>query len=99
MRLPFNNNQKLLTMDKIKMTIKQKYEFSENGIKNSIETFIPPDGENDWATGAETFTRKEVFNLLWTQRAMISNDLKRNCGNELTEQILEIITYPRIPKF
>lgn len=85
---------------KKKITIEQKYEFSEKEIKNSTETFIPPDhGEICWTTGSETFTRKEVFNLLWTQRSMISNDLKRNCGNELTEQMLEILTYPRIPKF
>lgn len=41
------------------------------------EKYVPPDdGDICWQIGSETFTRKEVFHLLWTQRAMISNDIK-----------------------
>jgi hypothetical protein len=58
-----------------------------------------PDGENDWMIGQESYTRTEVFKLLFTQRAMISNDLKSYCGKELTPQMLEIIEHPRTPKF
>lgn len=57
-----------------------------------------PDGENDWTIGADTFTRQEVFKLLYTQRAMIFNDIKRNC-NLNDENLLEIINEPRTPNF
>lgn len=65
-----------------------------------------PDGENDWVIGSETFTRKEVFKLLWTQRAMISNDIKSLRFNtsfpELklynSGDIYEILKNPRIPE-
>lgn len=65
----------------------------------SVEQFLPPDGEDDWTIGAEQFTRAEVYKLLWTQRAMISNDLKSHCGGILTTEIYEIINNPRTPKF
>jgi hypothetical protein len=64
------------------------------------QTYMPPDhGDICWTEGAETFTRKEVADLLWTQRAMIGNDLKSYCGNELTKEMFEILDNPRIPKF
>lgn len=62
------------------------------------DNFSPPDyGDICWTTGAETFTRKEVWYLLWTQRAMISNDLKSNCGDNLTKDMYEILKNPRKP--
>jgi hypothetical protein len=64
------------------------------------ETFIPPDSDDIcWTIGAETFTRKEVAYLLWTQRAMIGNDLKSFCGNDLTKEMFDILDKPRMPKF
>jgi hypothetical protein len=63
-------------------------------------SFIPPDaGDVCWQTGSETFTREEVAYLLWTQIAMISNDLKTHCGKDLTEDMFEILKFPRIPQF
>ncbi len=63
-------------------------------------SFIPPDADDVcWQNGSETFTRKEVAHLLWTQIAMISNDLKTNCGKDLTEEMFEILKFPRIPQF
>lgn len=63
-------------------------------------TFIPPDnGDVCWTTGAETFTRKEVAYLLYTQRAMIGNDLKYRCGNEMTPEMFQVLDNPRIPEF
>lgn len=62
--------------------------------------FMPPDeGDICWETGAKTFTRKEVAYLLWTQRAMIGNDLKMNCGNEMNKDMFDIINNPRVPKY
>lgn len=82
------------------MTEAQKREFDEieanHNAKSKLE-FPAPDGENDWEVGAETFTRREVFNLLWTQRAMIINDIKRSCS--LSEELTSIMRNPRIPKF
>lgn len=80
------------------------YSYNENvspvkGIGETQEYFTPPDGENDWTYGAETFTRNEVYKLLWTQRAMITNDLKRYAGKDLTEDIYAVIDHPRQPKF
>jgi hypothetical protein len=57
-----------------------------------------PDGEGDWQTGAETFTRQEVFKMLYTQRAMIQNDLKWSCWNELPETAKDIVLNPRKPQ-
>jgi hypothetical protein len=57
-----------------------------------------PDGENDWHIGSETFTRSEVFKMLYTQRAMIQNDLKRSCWDELPETAKDIVLNPRQPK-
>jgi hypothetical protein len=63
-------------------------------------SFIPPDaGEVCWQNGSETFSRQEVAHLLWTQIAMISNDLKTHCGNDLTEDMFDILEHPRIPEF
>jgi hypothetical protein len=62
--------------------------------------FTPPDN-NDyrWTTGVELFTRQEVANILWSQIAMIGNDLKTNCGKDLTKDMYTILDNPRIPKF
>lgn len=63
-------------------------------------SFIPPDhGDVCWQIGSETFSRKEVAHLLWTQRAMISNDLKAYCGEDLTAEMFDILKSPRIPEF
>ena len=63
-------------------------------------SFIPPDnGDVRWQTGSETFTREEVASLLWTQIAMISNDLKPCCGKDLTPDMYAVIDDPRIPEF
>lgn len=58
--------------------------------------FMPPDN-NDicWNTGSKTFTREEVEYILYTQISMISNDLKRYCGNDLTNEMFEILNNPR----
>lgn len=56
-----------------------------------------PDGENDWTTGSETFTRQEVFKILYTQRAMISNDIKIYCTS-IPQVVMDIIKNPRKPK-
>lgn len=64
------------------------------------EKFLPADnGDVCWEKGSESFSRKEVAHLLWTQIAMISNDLKSNCGNCLTPEIVAILGHPRIPEF
>lgn len=64
-------------------------------------SFIPPDnGDVRWQVGSETFTREEVASLLWTQIAMITNDLKTYCGKDLTREMYEVvINDPRIPEF
>lgn len=63
-------------------------------------SFIPPDnGDVRWQTGSETFTREEVASLLWTQIAMISNDLKTCCWKDLTPDMYAVIDDPRIPEF
>jgi hypothetical protein len=63
-------------------------------------SFIPPDnGDVCWQAGSETFTREEVAFLLWTQIAMISNDLRTCCGKDLTKDMYEVIDDPRIPEF
>lgn len=68
--------------------------------KDASSRFIPPDnGDICWQTGSETFTREEVASLLWTQIAMISNDLKIYCGNDLTPNMFDVIDNPRIPEF
>ena len=64
--------------------------------EKSKENYIPPDYDDVcWQIGAETFTRREVYYLLGTQRAMISNDLKAFCGNEMTKDMFEILDKPR----
>lgn len=63
-------------------------------------SFIPPDnGDVRWQTGSETFTREEVASLLWSQIAMISNDLRTCCGKDLTQDMYAVIDNPRIPEF
>lgn len=63
-------------------------------------SFIPPDnGDVRWQTGSETFTREEVASLLWTQIAMISNDLRTCCAKDLTPDMYAVIDDPRIPEF
>ncbi len=71
------------------------------------EHFLAPDGENDWVTDAPSFSRKEVFNLLWTQRAMISNDIKSLRLNTSfpklqllnSKDVYDVLENPRTPKF
>lgn len=64
------------------------------------EKLIPPDnGDVCWPMGAETYTRKEVAYLLYTQRSMISNDLKAQRGSDLTQDMYDILENPRTPKF
>jgi hypothetical protein len=62
-----------------------------------LETgYMPPDnGDVCWEKGSKTFTRKEVAYLLYTQRAMISNDLKDFCGKDLTPEMFDILNEPR----
>lgn len=68
--------------------------------KNKPDWFVPPDnGDFKWIKGSETFTREEVFYLLWSQRAMINNDLRMNCGKEMTKDMYSILDNPRIPKY
>ena len=63
-------------------------------------SYIAPDADDVcWLNGSETFTRKEVAHLLWTQIAMISNELKKHCGKDLTADMFEILNFPRIPQF
>lgn len=63
-------------------------------------SFIPPDnGDVRWQAGSETFTREEVASLLWTQIAMISNDLRTCCGKDLTPDMCAVVGDPRIPEF
>lgn len=62
--------------------------------------YLPPDnGEICWTEGSETFSRKEVSDMLHTQRAMISNDLKTYCGDDLTDTMFSLLKNPRTPKF
>lgn len=68
-------------------------------MEQTEEIFKTPSGENDWPLGSKTFTRQEVFSLLWTQRAMIGNDLKAYCGKDLTQEIYAILDNPRTPVF
>ena len=59
-----------------------------------------PDGENDWVIGSETFTRQEVFKLLYTQRAMISNDFKQCFCDDMIDEMYSFFNLPmRTPKF
>ncbi len=59
----------------------------------------PNNDESCWTIGMKEFTRKEVSDMLFTQRAMIGNDLKTNCGNDMTKEMFYILDNPRIPKF
>lgn len=93
-------NQKEESVFIINKNIRESMSTIEKLSKILGEQYIPVDsGDYSWENDSETFTRKEVAHLLWTQIAMISNDLKRNCGNELSETAFEIIKNPRIPKF
>lgn len=57
-----------------------------------------PDGENDWWIGSETFTRQQVLKILFTQRAMILNDIKRVYDiTKLPEDVQLILENPRTP--
>jgi len=72
----------------------------ERGVSQPKEKYMPPDhGDICWNVGSETFTRKEVADMLYTQRSMISNDLKTSCGNDLTPDMYKVIDNPRIPVF
>lgn len=84
------------------MSVKKITEALNNQLRktDSNISFIPPDnGDVRWQKGSETFTREEVASLLWTQIAMISNDLKICCGNDLTPSMYDVIDNPRIPEF
>lgn len=62
--------------------------------------FIPPDnGDIRWAEKSEQFSREEVAAILWAQIAIIGNDLKQCCGQDLTEEMFNIINDPRVPEF
>lgn len=72
------------------------------------EKYLPPDTDDVcWQTGAETFTRKEVYYLLYTQRAMISNDIKNLRFNTSfpkleflnSRDVYELLKNPRIPEY
>ena len=67
--------------------------------KNFIPLIPPDNGDVCWGIDKSSYTRKEVAYLLYTQRAMISNDLKRYCGSELTKEMFEILDNPRTPKY
>jgi hypothetical protein len=71
----------------------------DNQTVEQAAEFPAPEGENDWVVGSPSFSRKEVFNLLWTQRAMITNDLKRHFGDDLTNEMYEYLDSPRQPEF
>lgn len=68
--------------------------------QNKKELFLPPDhGEVCWTIGVETFTRKEVAAMLHTQRSMISNDLKGNDYDNLSQRTIDILNNQRQVKF
>ena len=68
--------------------------------EKGVDNFIPPDhGDMCWQIGAKNFSRKEVAYLLYTQRAMIGNDLKAHCGNEMTDEMFKILSNPRTPNY
>ena len=62
--------------------------------------FMPPDnGDCKWGNGAESYSREDVACLLWTQIAMLSNDIKTHCRGKLPEEIYDILDDPRIHEF
>lgn len=68
--------------------------------KQKTDLPLPPDnGDVCWEKGKDTFTRKEVAYLLYTQRAMISNDLKAFCGKDMTNEMFDILNEPRQPEW
>lgn len=71
-----------------------------NNAEEKKATNIPDgNGESEWTIGADTFTRQEVFKILYTQRAMISNDIKRSGAyDKLPEIVAQILENPRMPK-
>ncbi len=72
----------------------------EDNQDNDDNFFMPPDnGDFEWTIGANSFSRKEVAHLLYTQRAMIANDLKINCGDNLTTEMFAVLDKPRTPTF
>jgi hypothetical protein len=81
-----------------KLTPKQKAAMPYDTL---LETgYLPPDnGDVCWEKGKDTFTRKDVAYLLYTQRAMISNDLKAFCGKDLTPEMFDILNEPRQPEW
>jgi hypothetical protein len=69
-------------------------------LKKIKSVFIPPgNGDLCWRVEQGNFTREQVCHLLWTQISMINNDLKTHCGKDLTKNMHEIISKPRIPNF
>ena len=63
---------------------------------------IPDSGDIHWKEGSETFTRQEVFSLLFTQRSMIYNDIKRCVSKDRkvdVDDLFHVVTNPRLPKF
>ncbi len=70
------------------------------GVEQEKSFFMPPDhGDICWHVGANSFSRKEVEMMLYTQRAMISNDLKQMCGDVITDTMYEVLEQPRIPEY
>lgn len=85
---------------KFGITKRLEEESKDKAAKSKKKDYMPPDdGDICWSIGAETFTRKEVEHLLYTQRSMIGNDLKTNCGDQLTKDMFKVLDNARIPKF
>ena len=81
-----------------KLTRKQKAAMPYDTLLETV--YLPPDdGDVYWEKGTKTFTRKEVAYLLYTQRAIISNDLKIFCWKDLTPEMFDRLNEPRQPEF
>lgn len=83
-------------------------------MKNIINSFedlrrLAPNSEYDtFPIGAEDYTRKQAMTLVWTQVAMVANDIKTiaykssNDFESLPHEVQKILKYldnPRVPKF
>ena len=80
--------------------IEEKKKCVTHWLKEIPTKFSPPDNSDIcWYIGSEIFTRKEVADMLHTQRAMIGNDLKTYAGESLTPNILDVLKNPRVPDF
>lgn len=100
--IPSNEVDEIISeLEKLKRTTPKEPETVQgNDEKGVTDNFIPPDhGDMCWQIGAKNFSRKEVAYLLYTQRAMIGNDLKAFCGNEMTDEMFKILSNPRTPNY